>query len=152
MLQFYFLSVLLALITGVILVYEKSFLAQDKDTILLDMTEDKEEKDSENIFNNKMFRLVIGALCIVAGIMKMFCPMGERHIVFFGDFFIMLANIVGGFCLIFEYYSEHSSAEGIEVSLPQILLNIVTSGRKYVGIYCLASGVLHFMLPTILFL
>lgn len=137
MLQFYFLSILLNLIMGFVLLFA------DKD-------------DAESFHGIKMpeiaydetFRLIVGILSGITGFFKLLTAVrGDVPVI--GDLFPALAGLAGGFTLLYEFYRSRSSIE--EDTLPPFVQKIVSS-KRYVGIACIIAAVLHFLFPTILFL
>ncbi len=170
MAQFYFLSVLFNILAGLILVYGKDFTSYDSDDLspanldssdadddFSDITASVEEEAAASeskeansagdfaILNNKTFRLVVGILGVFVGIIKLLSPM---DIPFVGDLIPALAGIVGGFALLVEYYVISSGDSGINDTLREIFID----SRKYLGIICVAAGVLHFILYNVVLL
>ncbi|MBQ0052107.1 MAG: hypothetical protein KBT11_08605 [Treponema sp.] len=135
MLQFYFLSILLNVVTGFVFLYAS-------------------EENSENgiaslpILSDKTFRLVLGILMALTGLLKLLSPI-QYDIAFIGDLIPALAGLAGGASLLVEWYEEKSS---VSLPLPEIIQTAFVEGRKYLGIFCIASGVLHFVFPRVLFL
>ena len=137
MLQFYFLSILLKLITGFILLFA-----------------DKEDVESFQgikmpvIAYDETFRLIIGILSGITGFFKLLTAVrGDVPVI--GDLVPALVGLAGGFTLLYEFYRTRSSIE--EDTLPPFVQKIVSS-KRYVGIACIIAAVLHFLFPTILFL
>ena len=174
MAQFYFLSVLLNILTGLILVYGKKLSeskAEENDVstdveivsssseedllsedIPSDSGEGEEEKSKKSTvqekvsetfssFDGRSFRLVVGVLCAFVGIMKLLS-------VFRNDVPVV-AGLCGGASLLLDYYSDSSS---LELNLPSFVESIFVDSKKYIGIACLISGLLHFVFPQVLFL
>lgn len=138
MIQFYLLSVLLNTATGLLLVFSKQ------------IPEDAAEASAAGLsfFETKNFRLILGILTAFTGVMKLLSVV-ENDIPLLGDLVPALVGIVGGACLLYEYYLASSS---VEVSLSPFFENIFVKGRKYIGIVCLLAATLHFILPQVLFL
>ena len=40
----------------------------------------------------------------------------------------------------------------VELALPEAIQNIYTGGRRYLGLFCIIAAVLHFIFPRVLFL
>ena len=136
MLQFYFLAVLLNFLTGMLFVF-----ADDKS---------KEETFTEQatFFYNKTFRLTVGILACITGIFKILSPIrGDAAVV--GDLIPALGALCGGFCLLLDYYSQNTT---MPFSANPTVEKIFITGRRYLGIAILASALLHFLFPTVLFL
>lgn len=137
MLQFYFLSILLNTITGLVLLFV------DKDDL------DVSPADKVPAFaRDETFRLVLGILTGVTGFFKLLTAVrGDVPVI--GDLIPALAGLAGGFSLLYEFYRTRSTLE--QENLPAFIQTIVDS-RKYVGMACVAAACLHFLFPTILFL
>lgn len=165
MMQFYFLSILLNIIAGLTLVYAESFfdrsgLSETENDASDEMTPDAEEsKDKKSSFeskvvadfgflNDKTFRLVTGILSALVGIMKLLSTV-QNDVIIIGDLFPAVAGILAGASLLFEFYSQKSN---VELKLPEFLSAVFIRGRKYLGVFCIIAGVLHFVFPRVLFL
>ena len=121
MIQFYFLSILLNLMTGSVLLYSSANLDGDSDL-------ESEKKSSfikslfEKIFGSSgiledsLFILVVAFLSFFTGIIKLFFPVNK--IIIFGDLLPSLTGILGGLSLLFSYYSEKSD---VAFQLPSFL-------------------------------
>ena len=137
MLQFYFLSILLNTVTGLVLLFV------DKDDL------DSSPADKIPAFaRDETFRLVLGILTGVTGFFKLLTAVrGDVPVI--GDLIPALAGLAGGFTLLYDFYRTRSTLE--QENLPAFIQTIVNS-RKYVGMACVAAACLHFLFPTILFL
>ncbi|MCR5319413.1 MAG: hypothetical protein K6E22_14430 [Treponema sp.] len=174
MVQFYFLSVLINIIAGLILVYgmnltEKNGLAP----VASQATDFSEDIDDEDPFadiapasspepssrdeasktslmrgvNNPVFRLVIGVLAIFIGFMKILSVFsGDLPII--GDFLPAFAGILGGASMLIEYFESSSDS----IYIPDNIQTIFIDSRKYIGVICVAAGVLHFVFPKVILL
>ena len=138
MLQFYLLSVLMNAAAGLILVFAESDPRDAAETGAAGLS----------FFETKNLRLIAGILTALTGIMKLLSAV-QGDIPVLGDLLPALAGIVGGACLLYEYYKASSS---MSVSLPDILEKIFVAGRKYVGIFCIVAAAVHFIFPRVLFL
>lgn len=169
MLQFYFLSVLLNIITGLVFLYgskEDSLDSvsssgfsdndngSDSDENSSEKNEIKDEngKKSKNLeipfLEDSSFRLVLGILMVLTGLMKLLSPI-QYDVPVVGDLIPSLAGIAGGISILLEWYKNKST---LALSLPEVLEKLFVDGRKYLGIFCIAAGVLHFIFPRVLFL
>lgn len=159
MLQFYFLSILLNIIAGFILIYsEEPAFSSENSTEEKSDTEDSakndETKPSKKFLNGSLFledqnfRLIIAILSGIVGIMKLLSTV-QNDIPFIGDLIPAIAGFASCFTLLLDYYSSKSK---IGLTLPSILNTIFISGRKYLGIFCIIAGILHFIFPRVLFL
>ncbi|MCR5764126.1 MAG: hypothetical protein K6G00_12170 [Treponema sp.] len=143
MIQFYFLSILFNLLTGLILVYCRNLAIDD------DFSEDTDSTNSDLLngfkgMDNSTFRLVLGGLCVITGIMKL---LSSYDVAVIGDLIPAAASLLGGAALLVEYYSISS-----ESIIPEHVQSLFVDNRKYIGVFCLVSAILHFILPNVLFL
>lgn len=149
MAQFYFLSVLLNIICGLICVYGKNASVVDLDdgfdgnatSEILDVEKNQEGDAGEPIFSNPMFNLVSGALCLVTGIVILLVPYKGPSLL--GDLLPALAAILGGASVLLSYLENRSD----EFVAPEILDVILVSNKFYIGVACLLFAVLHFIAP-----
>ena len=164
MLQFYFLSVLLNIITGLVFLYGSKEDSLDSvsssgfsDDIFSDdnnngSNSDENGKKSKNLeipfLEDSSFRLVLGILMVLTGLMKLLSPI-QYDVPVVGDLIPSLAGIAGGISILLEWYKSKST---LALSLPEVLEKLFVDGRKYLGIFCIAAGVLHFIFPRVLFL
>ncbi|MBQ1643186.1 MAG: hypothetical protein II103_01505 [Treponema sp.] len=175
MVQFYFLSVLINIIAGLILVYGMN-LCEKNDLIpsSAKSTDFSEDIDDEDPFadieapasspapsaqdqaantailkgvNNPVFRLVIGVLAVFIGFMKILSVFsGDLPII--GDFLPAFAGILGGASMLIEYFESSSDS----IYIPDNIQTIFIDSRKYIGVICVAAGVLHFVFPKVILL
>ena len=97
MLQFYFLSILLNLLVGLLLVFSDSGGGEESD--LDDVINDSFQNRFLAVFDNRNFRLIVGILCVLVGLMKLLSvTQGDVPVV--GDLLPALAGIAGGFCVL----------------------------------------------------
>lgn len=167
MLQFYFLSVLLNIVSGLIFLYPaKNFddalsSGNPDDDIFSDLSDSDDvnsASDSSKAKKSKIleipfledssFRLVLGILMVLTGLMKLLSPI-QYDVPVVGDLIPALAGLAGGFSILLEWYRNKST---VGVNLPGVIDKIFVEGRKYLGIFCIAAGVLHFIFPRVLFL
>lgn len=146
MLQFYFLSILLNLMVGLLLVFSDSGEGEESD--LDDVINDSFQNRFLAVFDNRNFRLIVGILCVLVGLMKLLSvTQGDVPVV--GDLLPALAGIAGGFCVLLAFYQESSS---IDITSMPVIESIFIGGKKYIGIFCLVAGILHFIFPKVLLL
>ncbi len=176
MAQFYFLSVLMNILAGLILVYgidlsnnngiqeapkpkkRRSGKKNDDDDFLAELDNlpaESEEKDSgkENFvnatgLNSRSARLVVGVLSVIIGVLKILSVF-RNDIPVIGDLVPVVAGLMGGCALLVEYF-KISAAPGIEV--PDSVQKVFIDSRKYIGILCLVAAVLHFVFPQVILL
>lgn len=171
MFQFYFLSVLLNLLVGLILFYgtkeddnlaveQKPAAKKDEDLSFLDEdyqpdSTSKKKKVSildkflgkDSVTNDKLFQLILGILTVFVGIIKLLSAV--KGVPFFGDLFPAVAGIVGGAAILLNYCMENATTE---ITLPSVLNKILIEWQKYLGIACMVIAVIHFIIPGVLFL
>lgn len=153
MLQFYFLSIMLNLVTGLILFCEKepvrdSFLDEDFD--LFDKSPENTGSTNPIIgfLESKNFKLVLGVLSVLVGLMKLLSVV-QNDVPVIGDLFPAVAGLVGGFCILLQFYMETNSIDYVPNGLLQ---TIFVEKRRTIGICCLVVATLHFIFPKVLFL
>lgn len=144
MLQFYFLSIMLNLVSGMILLYGKNFAekgaAQARPGLNI--------FGEGSVFDDRTFRLVVGILTMFVGLMKLLSVV-HNDVAVVGDLIPALAGLVCGFSLILEYVMSRTK-EGLE--LPSFMRIVFVENRKYIGIFGIAAAVLHFTFPEVILL
>lgn len=161
MLQFYFLSILLNVLTGFVFVatVEKSgaFSDEGESDLFTDNEGLEEDPGSSgkvkssalgNFFQDYTFILVLGVLMLLVGFLKLLSPI-QYDLPLVGDFIPAFAGITGGAALIVQWLSEKADSV---IEIPQILEDILINGRKAIGYFCILSGILHFIFPSVPFL
>jgi len=135
MIQFYFLSVLLNALAGFIL------FTWDEEGVL--------EFKSNFSLKDETFKLVIGILSMVTGLLKLLSPI-VGDLLILGDLVPGAAGLMTGFILIFEYYRNRSSLETTEHTerIDRILMN----NKKIIGLAAMIIALLHFLFPKVLLL
>jgi hypothetical protein len=136
MIQLYFLSILLNGLSGYIL----SFGGNEPDGSI--------EGSLRFSLTNSTFRLVLGILTAVTGLLKILSPT-EGDIPVIGDLLPALLGLAAGFVLLFGYYRERTTVESEQVSRFDETLGRY---KKWLGFVLLGSSVLHFLFPRALFL
>jgi len=140
MLQFYFLSILLNTVTGLVLMFVNG---EDEDE-----TSPAGEGRLTALVKDDTFRLILGILCCITGFFKLLTTIrGDFPVV--GDLVPALVGLAGGFTLLYEFYKTRSSIDPEQ--LPRFI-QIIVSSKRYVGLACLIAAGLHFLFPTVLFL
>jgi len=135
MIQFYFLSILLNALAGYIL-----FTGDDGN--VLEFKNDFSMKD-------ETFKLVVGILTAVTGLLKLLSPV-EGDVPVVGDLVPAIAGLLAGFLLIFGYYQNRSTMEPSEHA--EKIDRILMKNRKIIGVLALIAAVLHFLFPKVLLL
>lgn len=153
MLQFYFLSILLNLVTGLVLFCEKAPAQED----FLDDGFDPPSDGGDGarsgnpllgLMESKNFNLVLGVLDVLVGLLKLLSVV-QNGVPVLGDLFPAAAGLVGGFCVLLQFYMETNSIDYVPNGLLQ---KVFVDSRRTVGICCLAVATLHFVFPRVLFL
>ena len=124
MLQFYFLSILFTMFTGFILVNDT------KNIIELP------------VLKERMFRLVLGVVCCLTGVVKLFVVVKSSAVIV-ADLIPALAGVAGGICLMLQDTNER---------FPEWFNKIFVTNKLIVGFVCLGAALLHFVFPGALFL
>jgi hypothetical protein len=134
MVQLYFLSILCNGVVGFLFIFGD--FGENNTTI---------ESSMKNSLLNGGFRLLLGIITGVVGILKLFSPMEGMPIL--GDLFPSIVGIAAGFLLVFGFYREHSAKvddEGTVDHIGEIFLN----NRKIAGVVMLIITALHFLFPV----
>ena len=66
-----------------------------------------------------------------------------------GDLVPALAGLAGGAALLVEYYVSSSAADS---TIPDNIQTVFIDSRKYIGVFCLLAGLLHFVFPQVMLL
>lgn len=174
MLQIYFLSILLNVVAGLILVYATDFTAkkseaaedteaENKDSEVEKVSDDSADSEGDSVFDKKLqfainskgtffddmtFRLVVAILSGLTGVLKLLSTV-QNDVPVIGDLIPAVAGLAACFALLIEFYIQKSN---VELKLPSFLTTVFIGGRKYLGILCIIAGVLHFIFPRVLFL
>ena len=154
MLQFYLLSVLLNLLAG----FYMFSASRDTELHFSDMEDNfdsdessEQDAEDENFFSrifgvtqgdDKLFRLVVGGLSFLTAMIKLFSPV--RGIVIIGDFLPALAGLSAAASILLGYYLDEVSSS---VTLPPLIHKIFIEEQKFVGLFCAAAALLHFLFP-----
>jgi hypothetical protein len=140
MIQLYFLSILCNGLTGYILIRNDS----GDDGLI--------ETSMRFSARNSTFRLGLGIVSAVTGLLKLLSPVSDNWPVL-GDLIPGLAGIAAGFMLIFGYYREHASdvafsGEGKMDHIGDSVLKF----QKGAGFALLFLALLHFLFPRAILL
>ena len=147
MLQFYFLSIMLNLVTGLLLVFGKELAGDDTQDKSADRDSGNTMFGEDSFFDDKTFRLVLGILTVFTGVMK-FMSVVHDDVPVAGDLIPALAGLLGGICLIIEY----ARLSGKKKPLNQFVYRLFVEDRKYIGWFSIGAAVLHFIFPEALLL
>ena len=146
MAQFYFLSVLLNIIIGLVLVYGTDLTKQASGSKTKAVSTKKNSVFSGiACLESKTFRLVLGVLAVLVGIMVILSPF-RNDVPVIGDLLPAIAGFASGASLLLEYYLSSATEE---TNIPEKVKTILIDGRKYIGVGCLVAGLLHFIFPQV---
>ena len=134
MLQFYFLSVSANILAGLTLTSD--YLAEKFKAFL----------PFKELFSKKNVKTTIGIVAFVVGFLKLLLPVDK---VIVGDFLPALAGLAMGAGLILGIIKERGTVSAEKVDS---LEKAVTNYRVPLGIGGLVIAVLHFLIPSALFL
>ncbi len=156
MLQIYFLTVLLNIISGFILVYaifQKDGGEIENDGLDFDDEISSVKKNfsytSAAFLKDPTFRLVVAVISGFVGLIKLFYTTVPDDVPVLGDFFPALACLLSCVSLFTEWFENR---DGYEESLPALIHTIFIGGRKIIGVFCLGAGFLHFIFPKVILL
>ena len=136
MVQFYFLSIITLLVGGLVLSFD--YLEQK----FGGLTRLREA------LTNSSFQLVLGILTFIFGILKLLSvTQGDIPVV--GDLLPALFGLLVGFTLFLNYYKMKSTVESETV---EKIDNIVIKNRSIIGLLAIIVAILHFIMPSVLFL
>lgn len=125
MFQIYFLSVLLNILVGLFLIYENKI------------------ENSNLIIQKPLLIMVLGFASIIVGIIKLFV-VAQPDIVIIGDLLPAVFGIVGGFCILLNYFLLYGKNE---IILKPVVQKIFVDWKKTIGVLTLVVGILHFIIP-----
>jgi purine-cytosine permease-like protein len=136
MVQFYFLSIVLNITAGFVLSY--------------DFLEERMERLAEvkSSFSNKTFRFVLGIAALVVGFLKLLSVF-KGDILVVGDLLPAAAGLLMGIMLIIDYYKTKAEVASQAVDAIDRVFN---RRKSIIGIIGMVIGVLHFFMPSVLFL
>ena len=152
MAQFYCLSGILSLLCGLILIYGKEGGIEAGDfgeddgadgSSIPGLEKIQAGIAGESLFENEMFRLVCGALCLVTGLV--ICLIPYRGVAIFGDMIPAVICMFAGAAVLLGWLEDRND----EFVPPEILDTILTNNSLYIGIAALFAGVVHFVLPGV---
>ncbi|MDR3173354.1 MAG: hypothetical protein LBU19_03810 [Treponema sp.] len=136
MIQIYFLSILLNAGGGFILFSNGGM--KERSAI---------EDEIHFSLRNETFRMVLGMLCALIGLLKLLSPVqGDIPVV--GDLVPAAAGLTAGFVLLFDYYHGRSFFEDGDGKMK----TIITVNRRWIGFAIMAAAFLHFIFPGVLLL
>ena len=137
MYQIYFLSIIINLIVGIVLIRD----------VLMDRFP-AFGKILENVGEMDIFRLAGGAAAVFVGLLKLLAVSPDDYVII-GDLFPALAGIAAGKTLLCEYFTKK------QISLPAWstrIADFLMGTRQIWGFAAIISAVLHFFFNRVLFL
>ncbi|MDR1230022.1 MAG: hypothetical protein LBK61_01330 [Spirochaetaceae bacterium] len=108
----------------------------------------KEGGVSKDLFKNSSFRLVLGIVTAVVGLLKFLSVVPGNYPVV-GDILPALGGLAAGAMLIYEFYKEHATITNPSVEKVSVF---ASARQRIVAGVSIATAVLHFLFPTALFL
>jgi len=127
MFQIYFLSVLLNILVGLFLIYENKI------------------ENYNLIIQKPLLIMILGFASIIVGIIKLFV-VAQPDIVIIGDLLPAVFGIVGGFCILLNYFLLYGKNE---IILKPVVQKIFVDWKKTIGVLALVVGILHFIIPQV---
>ncbi len=132
MLQFYALSVFANILTGLLVASDaaegKGFLGQLR-----------------RLFEENSLKFGLGLASLVIAFFKLLSPI-EGDVPVVGDLLPVVAGLATGAILLFDFFRGSSD---IKSSTVDRLESGILSYRRYIGIGAAATGLLHFLIPTV---
>ena len=153
MVQFYFLSIMLNIIVGVILFSSANNNDYDDDDIEETRPAKrgskavKEAIKNDSIFTNETFCLICGIVCVLVAVFKLFLvyhhSAKDCHIPVIGDLLPAVIGIFGGATVVLNYHSKSFA----DHDLPEFIDTNLFRNKKYIGCACIVIAVIHFIVP-----
>lgn len=153
--QFYCLSVMLNILIGFILFFKDKVVNSDENSEKEDDVSFLEDKHGtfEELFSEKSFlssskvQLILGCSGILVAIMLLLSP--YSGIFLFGDLLPAIACLAGASSILVSYYFDDSLSD---LKLNDMIKFIIIDCRKYVGLISIIVGIIHFIVPGVVFL
>ena len=153
--QFYFLAVLLNILIGFILFYKDKALSCEDTLEKDDDVSFLEEKHGtfEDLFSEKSFltsskvQFVLGCSGIIVSVMLLLSPFSG--IFLFGDLIPAIVCLAASVSMLINSYFEDSITD---LKLNDMIKFIIIDCRKYVGLISIIVGIIHFVIPGVIFL
>jgi hypothetical protein len=139
MIQFYFLSIFFNALTGYILITGASGDGDAGASL---------ESDLGLSVHGETFRLILGILTMVTGLLKLLSSV-QGDVPVIGDLIPALVGLFAGFILVFSFYRNRASLESEEA---EKIEGFLLKNRKWVGFIAVAAAALHFMFPLVILL
>ncbi len=136
MIQFYFLSIVTNLLGGFVLSLD--YLEQKFPGLV---------RMRAAVANNG-FQLIVGILAFIFGILKLL-SVTEGDIPVVGDLLPALSGLIIGITLFISYYKARST---VTTETVEKLDSVFMKNKSIIGIAGMVVGILHFIMPRVLFL
>lgn len=136
MVQFYFLSIVTNLLGGFVLSLD--YLEQKFSGLA---------RIRAAVANNG-FQLILGILTFIFGILKLL-SVAEGDIPVVGDLLPALSGLIIGITLFISYYKAKST---VTTETVEKLDSVFINNKSIIGIAGMVAGILHFIMPRVLFL
>lgn len=137
MVQFYFLSVLANILGGIAL---SAGLLDEKMSGFAGIKAFFDEKPG--------FRVTVGVIAVVTGILKLLsATRGDVPVV--GDLLPSLTGLAVGAAVLYERYKEKST---VETEVPSAAEKLLINNKSILGVASIVVGLVHFFIPSVLFL
>ena len=153
MVQFYFLSVFMNLLAGCILFFKTNTELQKDASAEEDISFLEEKEPSfakifapDSFFFAGIFRMIFGIVLVLVAFLVLISPYGGVFL--FGDLIPSVVLVAAGASILIDYYIENSDTE---LKLPELFEFLLIDCRRYLGLVCIIVGVIHFILPGVLF-
>ena len=91
---------------------------------------------------------IIMVLSVLVGLMKLLSVV-QDGVPVVGDLLPAVAGLVGGFCVLLQFYMETNS---IDYAPNGLIQKLFVDSRRTIGICCLVVATLHFVFPRAIFL
>jgi hypothetical protein len=130
--QVYFLSILCNALSGFVLLSDGF----------------EGEGVSNGFFKNSSFRLCLGIVTAVVGLLK-FLSVVPGNYPMVGDIAPALGGLFSGAALLYDFYRAHATIPSKTV---ESISGFIGIRKKVIGWLAIAAAVLHFLFPTALFL
>jgi hypothetical protein len=129
--QVYFLSILCNALSGFVL-----------------LSGGLERGVSEDIFKNPSFRLVLGIVTAIVGLLKLLSVVQGNYPVI-GDIVPAFGGLAAGAALVYGFYTAYATISSPSAEKVSAFISI---HQKFIGGIAIASAILHFLFPAALFL
>jgi hypothetical protein len=103
---------------------------------------------STDLFKNTSFRLVLGAVTAVIGLLKLLSVVPGNYPVV-GDIAPAIGGLLAGGALVYEFYKTHATINSPASEKVSAFVNIHT---KIIAGISIVTAIFHFLFPTALFL